>query len=176
LKVSNGKFFLSKSDAKSRSCRIPKVDLSKSYQNRNDGIFAENSIAEVVQETVHDNVEVLLKSLEESPEKDNLPAVRDMQSSDHHISSITTSALSLAIDDGPLSQVQPCTSQTSSSPSYGSAFEAAIEDNSENLPESHRELLFVKPREDEKLNVEEENGNKYFPVFTKSSSNKKLAE
>jgi hypothetical protein len=173
LEVSNGKFFLSKSDAKSRSCKIPKVDLSESYQNRKE--FAENSIAEVVQESVHDSVEILLKNLEESSEKDNLPAVRDIQSPDHHISSITTSASSLAIDDGPPPE-EPHISQTFSCPSYGNAFEAGVEDNSENLQENQREFLFVNPQEDEKPNAEEGDGNKYFPIFTKSPSSKKIAE
>jgi hypothetical protein len=164
--VSNGKFFLRKSDAKSRSCKIPKVALPRSYQNRNDGVFAENSNAEVVQESVHDNVEILLKNLEESPEKTNLSAVRDAVSPDHHISSITTSTSSLAIDDGPPSQ-QPLTSHT------------FIQDNSGNLQENQPEFLFVNPQEDEKPSAEEENGNNYFPIFTKTektSSSKKLAE
>jgi hypothetical protein len=175
LKVSNGKFFLSKSDAKSRSCKIPKMGLSKSYQKSNDGIFAENSTAEVVQESVHDSVEILLKNLEESSEEVNLPTVRDMQSPDNHILSITNSTSSLAIGDGPPPQ-QPHTSQTFSCPSYGSASETGIEDNSENLQENQREFLFVNPQEDEKPSVEEGNGNKYFPIFSKSPSSKKITE
>jgi hypothetical protein len=152
--VSNGKLFLSKPDAKSRPRESPKMN-----QNRNDSIFAENSIAEVVQESVHDNVEILLKNLEESSEK----AVRDIQSPDHHISSITTSTSSLAIDDGSPSQ-QPLMSQT------------FIEDNSENLQENQPELLIVNSQENEKPSAEEGNGNNYFPIFTKTSSSKKIVE
>jgi hypothetical protein len=175
LKVSNGKFFLSKPDAKSRSCKIPKVDLSRSCQNRNDGIFAENSTAEVVQDSVHDSVEILLKNLEESSEKENLPAVRDIQSPDHHISSLTASASSLAIDDG-LPPQQPHTSQIFSCPSNGSAFDAGIEDNSENLLESQLEFSTVNTKENEKPSAEEGTGNNYFPIFTNTSASKKTAE
>lgn len=149
------------------------MDLSKSYQNRKE--FAENSTAEVVQESVHDSVDILLKNLEKSPEKDNLPAVRDMQSPDHHISSITTSASSLAIDDGPPPE-ESRTSQTFSCPSNGNAFEAGVENSSENLQENQREYLFVNPQEDEKPSAEEGDGTKYFPIFTKSPSSKKIAE
>jgi hypothetical protein len=79
----------------------------------------------------------------------------------------------LAIDDGPPPQ-QPHTSQTFSCPSYGSASEAGIEDNSENLQESKREFLFVNLPKDEKPSAEEGNGNKCFPIFTKSPSSKKI--
>ncbi|PNF17554.1 hypothetical protein B7P43_G15557, partial [Cryptotermes secundus] len=173
LKVSNGKFFLSKPNAKSRSCKFPKKDLLESCQNRKE--FAENSIAEVVQERVHDNVEILLKNLEEISEKDTLPAVRDIPSPDHHISSITASASSLAIDDGPQPK-EPRTSQTFSCPSYGNAFEAGVEDNSENLQENQTKFLFVNTQEDDKPSAEGGDGNKYFPIFTKSPSNRKIAD
>ena len=70
-------------------------------------MFAENSTVEVMQETVRDNVEFLLKKLEESPKKDNLPSAGDVQSPDHYISSVTTTISSLAIHDDPLSQFVP---------------------------------------------------------------------
>jgi hypothetical protein len=179
LKVSNGKFSLSKPETNSKPRRIHKVDLSKSCQNRSNHIFTEKSTTEIIQETVHDSVEILLKNLEESPKKDDLPAVDDLQSPNHHISAITTSTSSLAIDDGLLSQPSLRTSQTSSCPSSGSAFEAsAAETDSENLQESQKEFLFVDIPEGENVithNAEKENGSKYFPVFYKTSANK-LAE
>jgi len=146
----------------------------------NNGIFDEKSIAEAVQETVHDNVEMLLNNLEKSPENDNLPTVRDLQSPNHHITSITTSTSSLAIDDVPLPQPSPLSCQTVPSPSTGSASDAVTEKNNcENLIESQKECLFVDLPEGKKAieqNAEKENGNKYFPVFYKSPTNKKLAE
>jgi hypothetical protein len=152
------------------------VHLSKSYQERNNGIFTEKSTAEIIQETVHDNVEILLKNLEKSQKDDDLLAVGDLQSPNHQISAITTSTSSLAIDDGPPSQPSLHTSQTLSYPSSGSAFEAGVADtDSENLQESQKEFLFVDIPEGENVtehNAEKENGNKYFPVFYKTSANK----
>ena len=147
--------------------------VSKSYQNRKNGIFAENSTAEVMQETVRDNVEFLLKKLEESPKKDNLPAAGDVQSPNHYISSITTSASSLSIHDDPLPQFVPQTSQTLSCPSDGSAFEASTEEN-------QKEPSFFDLQEGENTieddDAAKENRNKYYPVFYKSSANATLTE
>jgi hypothetical protein len=111
LEVSNGKFSLSKPETILKSYTVKKVGLSESYQNRENDMSAENSTVEVMQETVCDNVEFLLKKLEESPKKDNLPSSGDVQSPDHYISSITTLISSLAIHD-PLPQFVPQTSQT----------------------------------------------------------------
>jgi hypothetical protein len=73
LDVSNGKFSLSKPETIFKSYTVKKVGVSESYQNRENDIFADNSTVEEMQETVRDNVEFLLKKLEESPKKDNLP-------------------------------------------------------------------------------------------------------
>ena len=135
-------------------------------------MFAENSTVEVMQETVRDNVEFLLKKLEESPKKDNLPSAGDVQSPDHYISSVTTTISSLAIHDDPLPQFVPQTSQTLSCPSDGCTFEASTEEN-------QKESLFMDIQEGENTigdNAEKENHNKYFPVFYKSSANGTLRE
>jgi hypothetical protein len=178
LKVSNGKFSLCKPERRSKPRTTPKVDLSKSYQNTNNYMFTEESADDTVQETVHDSVEMLLKNLEESP-KDNLPAVGDLQSPNHHISAITSSTSSLAIDDGPPPQPSLATSQTLSYASHGSPFEASVaETDPVNLQESQKEFLFVDIPEGENFTghtAEKENGNKYFPVFYNSTSSK-LAE
>jgi hypothetical protein len=148
------------------------MDVSKSCQNRKNGIFAENGTAEVMQGTVRDNVEILLKNLEESPKKDNLPPAAELQSPNHYISSITTSTSSLAIHDDPLPQVVSQTSQTLPCPSDGSAFGASIEEN-------QKEFLFMDLQERENTigdDTAKESHNKYFPVFYKSSANKTLAE
>lgn len=172
LKVHNGKFSLSKPETKLKSYKVKKVGNSKFNQNRNSGLFAENSTAEIVQESVRDNVEFLLKKLEESPKKDNLPAAGDVQSPNHCISSITTSASSLAICDDPLPQCVPQTSQTSSCPSDGCAFKASAEEN-------QKESLYMDLQEGENTvedDAAKENDNKYFPVFYKSSANETLTE
>lgn len=172
MKVSNGKFSLSKPKTKLKSYTVKKVHVSKSYQNRENGTFAENSTAEVMQETVRDNVEFLLKKLEESPKKDNLPAAGDVQSPNHYISSITTSASSLSIHDDPVPQFVPQTSQTLSCPSDGSAFEASTKEN-------QKESSFLDLQEGENTiedDAAKENCNKYFPVFYKSSANETLTE
>ncbi|KDR22265.1 N-acetyltransferase ESCO1 [Zootermopsis nevadensis] len=172
LKVSNGKFSLCKPVTKSKSCRMPKADISKYCLNKNNGIFTEKSTTEIVQETVHDNVEILLKNLEESPKKDNLPAVGDLQSPNHHIYAITTSTLSLAIDDGLPHQPLLQTAQTLSNPSSGSTFVASTAKiDSENMQKSQEEFLFAGENFTEH-NAEKENGNKYYPVFYKTSANK----
>jgi hypothetical protein len=188
LKVRNGKFSLSKPETKFKSYKVKKVGNSKPNQNRNSGLFAENSTAETVQESVRDNVEYLLKKLEESPKKDNveylleklvespkkdnLPAAGDVQSPNHCISSITTSASTLAICDDPLPQFVPQTSQTSSCPSDGCAFKASEEEN-------QKESLYMDLQEGENTvedDAAKENDNKYFPVFYKSSANETLTE
>lgn len=148
------------------------MDVSKSARSRKNGTFAENGTAEAVQETVRDSVEILLKNLEESPKKDNLPSAGDVQSPDDYISSITTSTSSLAIHDDPLLQFVSQTSQTLSCPSDGSAFVASTEEN-------RKEFLSVDPQEGENTvedDAAKENSNKYFPVFYKGSANKTLAE
>ena len=172
MKVSNGKFSLSKPKTKLKSYTVKKVHVSKSYQKRENCTFAENSNAEVMQETVRNNVEFLLKKLEESPKKDNLPAAGAMQSPNHYISSITTSASSLSIHDDPLPQFVPQTSQTLSCPTDGSAFEASTKEN-------QKESSSLDLQEDENTiedDAAKENHNKYFPVFYKSSVNETLTE
>jgi len=172
LKVSNGKFSRSKPKTKLKSYTVKQVHVSKSYQNRKNGTFPKKSPAEVMQETVRDNVEFLLKQLEESPKKDNLPAAGDVQSPNHYISSITTSASSLSIHDDPLPQFVPQTSQNLSCPSDGSTFEASTEEN-------QKESLLLALQEGENTTEDDaakENRNKYFPVFYKSSANETLTE
>jgi hypothetical protein len=114
LEATNGKFSLSKPETTFKSYTVKNVVVSESYQNRENDIFAENSIVEVMQE---------------SPKKDNLPAAGDVQSPNHYISSFTTLTSSLAIHDDPLPQFVPQTSQTLSCPSDACAFEASTEDN-----------------------------------------------
>jgi hypothetical protein len=172
LKVSNGKFSLSKPETKLKSYTVNKVGVSRSHQKRNNGIFAENGTAEVMQETVRDNVEFLLEKLEESPKKDNLPAAGDVQSPNNYISSITTSTSSLAIHDDPLPQSVPQTSLTLSCPSDGCASEPSTGEN-------QKESLFMDLQEGGNTienDAAKENHNKYFPVFYKSSANETLAE
>jgi hypothetical protein len=172
LKVSNGKFSLSKPKTKLKTYTVKKVHVSKPYQNKKNGAFAEKSTAEVMQETVRDNVESLLKKLEESPKKDNLPAAGDVKSPNHYISSITTSASSLSIHDDPLPQFVPQTSQTLSCLSDGIAFEANTEEN-------QKESSILDLQEGENTmedDAAKENRNKYFPVFYKSSANETLTE
>ena len=172
MEVSNGKLSLSKPETIFKSYTVKKVGVSESYQNRENDIFAENSTVEVMQETVPDNVEFLLKKLEESPKKDNLPASGDVQSPNHYISSITTLTSSLAIHDDQLPQFVPQTSQTLSCPSDGCALEASTEEN-------QKESLFMNIQEGENTiedDAEKENHNKYFPVFYKSSANETLRE
>jgi hypothetical protein len=172
LKVSNGKFSLSKPKTKLKSYTVKKVHVSKPYHSRKNGAFAEKSTAEVMQETVRDNVEFLLKKLEESPKTDNLPAAGDVQSPNHCISSITTSASSLSIHDDPLPQFVPQTSQTLSCQSDGIAFEASTEEN-------QKESSFLDLQERENTmedDAAKENRNKYFPVFYKSSASETLTE
>ena len=148
---------------------VKKVGVSESYQNRENDIFAENSIVEVMQETVCDNVEFLLKKIEGSPKKDNLPAAGGVQSPKHHNSSITTLISSLAIHDDPLPQFVPQTSQTLSCPSDGCTFEASTEEN-------QKESLFIEGESTIEDDAEKENHNKCFPVFYKSSAVETLKE
>jgi len=135
-------------------------------------MLAENSTIEVMQETVLDNVEFLLKKLVESPKNNNLPAAGDVQSPNHYISSITTLISSLAMHDDPLPQFVPQTTQTLSCPSDGCTFEASTEEN-------QKESLLMDIQEGENTiddDAEKENHNKYFPVFYKSSANGILRE
>jgi hypothetical protein len=169
-KVGNEKSSLSKPETTLNSYTDKKVGVSESYQNSENDIFAENSIVEVMQETVRDNVDFLLKKLEESHKKDNLPAAEDVQSPSHYISSLTTLTSSLAIHDDPLPQFVPQTSHTLSCPSDGCAFEASTEEN-------QKESLFMDIQEGENTiedNAEKEDHNKYVPVTYKSSANETL--
>jgi hypothetical protein len=95
-----------------------------------------------------------------------------VQSPNHSISSITTSASSLSIHDDPLPQFVPQTTHTLSCPSDGSAFEASTEEN-------QKESSFLDLQEGENTiedNAAKENHNKYFPVFYKSSASETLTE
>jgi hypothetical protein len=156
-----------------KSHTVENVGVSKSYQSREIDIFAEKSIVEADQGTVHDTVEHLLKNLEESPKKDNLPAAGDVQSPNHYIFPDITSFSSFAIHDDPLPQFAPQTPQTSSCPSDGCAFEASTEEN-------QNESLFMDIQEGENTieddDAEKMNHNKYFPVLYKSSANETLQE
>jgi hypothetical protein len=102
-----------------------------------------------------------------------LPAAGDVQSPNHYISSITTSASSLSIHDDPLPQFVPQMSQTLSCPSDGNAFKASAEEN-------QKEPMFLELQEGENTveddDAAKENRNKYFPVFYKSSANETLTE
>ena len=172
MKVSNGKSSLSKSETMLKSHTVKKVGVSESYQNRENDIFAENSSIEVMQETVRDSLEFLLKKLEESPNKDNLPAEEDVRSPNNSISSIIALTSSITMHDDPLPQFVPHTSQTVSCPSDGCTFEASTEEN-------QKESLFMDIQEGENTieeYAEKENHNKYFPVFYKSSANETLIE
>jgi len=162
LKVSNGKFSHSQPETILKAYTVKKVGVSESYQTRENDIFAESSAVEVMQETVRDNVEFLLKEMEESPKKDNLPAAGVVQSPNHYSSSVTTALSSLAIHDEPLPQFVPQTSQTLPCPSDGYGFEASTE-------EHQKESLFMEGENTIKDYAEKENHNKYFPVFYKSS-------
>jgi len=169
LKVSNGKFSHSKPETILKSYTLQKGGVSESYQTRENDIFAENSVVEVMQETVHDNVAILLEKLEESPKKDNLPAAGGAQSPNLYVSSITTSVSSLAIHDDPLPKFVPQTSQTLSCPSDGCAFEASTEEN-------QMESLFIEEENTIEDDAEKESHNNYFPVFYKSSAVETLNE
>ena len=152
-----------------KSHTVKKVGVSESYQNRENDIFAENSSIEVMQETVRDSLEFLLKKLEESPNKDNLPAEEDVRSPNNSISSIIALTSSITMHDDPLPQFVPHTSQTVSCPSDGCALKK----------KNQKESLFMHVQEAENTiedYAEKENHNKYFPVFYKSSANETLRE
>ena len=122
----------------------------------------EKSKAEAVQETVHDEVELLLQKLVKSPIKDNTTQANTLLSHNHHISALASSTSSLAITDDSDSQSKHLSTkevvQMLSTPPKGNLFEELPED--ENIENSNKK----------------ENNKQYYPLFYKNSSAKKLTE
>ncbi|KAJ4428929.1 hypothetical protein ANN_25925 [Periplaneta americana] len=164
LKVSNGKFSLNRPGGKPKTPKSQQVEKSEAFEP----IGIDKSTAEAVQDSVHDNIAMLLQQLEQSPEKEPPPVtIEDMQSPNHNISAITSSTSSLAIDDEPKATRSSSTSNENEEVHF------------ENSQADEGGYLFVDPPcgEDVIPDTEKENENKkYFSIFYKSPASKKFTD
>ncbi|KAJ9593209.1 hypothetical protein L9F63_015254 [Diploptera punctata] len=163
IKVSKGKSSTKKPGNKVKTYKNGTNRQTSEKKVEFEPIDDEKSKAEAVQETIHDNVEILIQKLVESPVKDVPTQDENVLSPNHHITALASSTSFLAISDDPVSQNQQFSAQgvaeMLSTPPKGNLFEDLLDDeNRENTV------------------GENQNRKEYFPVFYKRASAKKLAD